>query len=69
MVSESRRCCGSVIMLLGNSQAKIWVVLCWRNRVRQTKQLVLHYTRHNIGSQWLGNVAGGYKAYDMMGSA
>ena len=27
----------SVMMLLGNSQEKMWVVSCWRNRVQQTR--------------------------------
>ena len=68
-VSELRRCCWSVMMLLGNSQEKRWAVLCWRNCIRQTNQLVLHYTRHDLGFWCLGNVAGGgYKAYDMIGS-
>ena len=58
------------MMLLGNSQEKRWAVLCWRIRIRQTKQLVLHYiTRHDLGFWCLGNVAGGgYKAYDMIES-
>ena len=59
-VLESRRCCWSVMMLLGNSQEKRWAVLCWRIRIRQTKQLVLHYiTRNDLGFWCLANVAGG----------
>ena len=38
---------------------KRWAVLCWRNRIRQTKQLVLPYTRHDLGFWCLGNVVGG----------